>query len=80
MTSPTLLEIVKIAQSFDSKIYEVQCITNEGKRVEGWTYNNGDFYFHIKIVIPSNILKVIYWWRGMKKYVANFIANCLIYQ
>ena len=43
-------------------------------------FNNSRFIMHLGGIKIYNDMKQLYWWHGLKRDIAEFIAQCLVCQ
>ncbi|KAL0549241.1 hypothetical protein IC582_013722 [Cucumis melo] len=79
---PTLRQRIIDAQSNDPYLVEKRGLAEAGQVVEFSISSDGGLLFERRLCVPSDSadLKRVYWWRNMKREVAEFVSRCLVCQ
>ncbi|KAL0541789.1 hypothetical protein IC582_021849 [Cucumis melo] len=84
---PTLRQRIIDAQSNDPYLVEKRGLAEAGQAAEFSLSSDGGLLFERRLCVPSDSstkmyqdLKRVYWWRNMKREVAEFVSKCLVCQ
>ncbi|TYK31664.1 pol protein [Cucumis melo var. makuwa] len=76
---PTLRQKIIVAQSNDPYLVEKRCLAEAGQAIEFPYPLMVGFYLRGSTKMYQD-LKRVYWWRNIKREVAEFVSKCLVRQ